>query len=164
MHAYDPAGFEAFFTAVTGAAAALAGLLFVAISINLERILKVAGLPARAAETLAMLLFVVVSSALALVPQPDAALGIELLVMTLPLAWIALRGTLRYQRENPENPLMWATSRVASTGIALLPGAFAGVSLAAHWGGGLYWLVATALLGIASAVFSAWVLLVEIIR
>ncbi len=36
MHGYDPAAWAAFFTAVTGAAAALAGLLFVAVSINLD--------------------------------------------------------------------------------------------------------------------------------
>ncbi len=33
-----------------------------------------------------------------------------------------------------------------------------------QWGGGFYWLVATTLLGIAGAVYSAWVLLVEILR
>ena len=38
------------------------------------------------------------------------------------------------------------------------------VSLATHWGGGLYWLVPAGLLGIAGAVYSAWVLLVEIVR
>ncbi len=36
MHGYDPAAWAAFFTSITGAAAALAGLLFVAVSINLE--------------------------------------------------------------------------------------------------------------------------------
>ena len=33
-----------------------------------------------------------------------------------------------------------------------------------HWGGGLYWLAATGLLGIVGAVYGAWVLLIEIIR
>jgi modulator of FtsH protease len=70
MHGYDFAAWVAFFTALTGAAAVLTGLLFVAVSINLSNILKGATmLPARAAETLAMLLFVVISSGLALVPQ-----------------------------------------------------------------------------------------------
>jgi hypothetical protein len=55
MHGNDPATWAAFFTAVTGAAAALVGLLFVAVSINLDKILKNAMLPARAAETLAVL-------------------------------------------------------------------------------------------------------------
>ena len=40
MHGYDPAAWAAFFAAVTGAAAALVGLLFVAVSINLDKILK----------------------------------------------------------------------------------------------------------------------------
>jgi hypothetical protein len=53
MHGYDPAAWATFFAAITGAAAALAGLLFVAVSINLDHILKgPAMLPARAAETL----------------------------------------------------------------------------------------------------------------
>jgi hypothetical protein len=38
------------------------------------------------------------------------------------------------------------------------------ISLIAHWGGGLYWLAPTALLGIVGAVYNAWVLLVEIVR
>jgi hypothetical protein len=46
----------------------------------------------------------------------------------------------------------------------LLPGLLAGASLAAHWGGGLYWLVPASLLGIGGAVYSAWILLVEILR
>jgi hypothetical protein len=79
MHGYDLAAWAAFFTALTGAAAALAGLLFVAVSINLGNILKGATmLPARAAETLAMLLFVVISSGLALVPQDTGLLGAEI--------------------------------------------------------------------------------------
>jgi hypothetical protein len=36
MHAYSTAGWESLFVALAGASAALAGLLFVAISINLE--------------------------------------------------------------------------------------------------------------------------------
>jgi hypothetical protein len=55
-------------------------------------------------------------------------------------------------------------SRATANAVALIPGTIAGLSLAAHWGGGLYWLVPTALLGIVGAVYSAWVLLVEIVR
>jgi hypothetical protein len=61
MHGYDPAAWAVFFASATGAAAALTGLLFVAVSINLSRILSgLAMLPARAAETLMVLLFVVI--------------------------------------------------------------------------------------------------------
>ena len=165
MHAYDLAVWSGFFTAVTSAAAALAGLLFVAVSINLESILKDnTMLPSRAAETLAMLLFVVISGALALVPQSVRLLGAEVLVIVVPLAAIIVRDQVRYRRQHPDSPLYWSVSRMTASGIALVPGLVAGISLAAHWGGGLYWLVPTALLGIAAAVYSAWILLVEIMR
>jgi hypothetical protein len=36
--------------------------------------------------------------------------------------------------------------------------------LAGEWGGGLYWLAPTALLGIVGAVYNVWVLLAEIVR
>jgi modulator of FtsH protease len=42
---------------MAGASAALAGLLFVAVSINVERIVHYKGLPERGVETLALLSF-----------------------------------------------------------------------------------------------------------
>jgi hypothetical protein len=164
-HAYSPAGWTGFFTAVTSAAAALTGLLFVAVSLNLERILQEKSmLPARAAETLAVLLFVVFSAALVLVPQNVHLLGAEILVIAVPLMVVTVVNQLRFWRRNPELPTLWSASRMSSSAAALLPGMLAGVSLAALWGGGLYWLVPTALFGFAGAVYSAWVLLIEIAR
>jgi hypothetical protein len=169
MNGYDAAAWTGFFTAITGAAAALTGLLFVAVSINLENIIKpppqgTTMLPARAAETLAILLFVLVSAALALVPQSLRLLGAEILVIVVPQTAITVRNQLKFWRQNPDAPLLWSASRMTASGGALLPGLLAGIFLAAHWGGGLYWLAPTSLLGIAGAVYSAWVLLVEIVR
>jgi hypothetical protein len=164
MHGHDPAAWVAFFAAVAGAAAALAGLLVVAVSINLDNILKGAMLPARAAETLAILVFVLISSALALVPQDVRLLGAEILVIAVPLTAITVRNQVNFLRHNHDSPLMWSVSRAVTSGVALVPGLIAGVSLAAHWSGGFYWLVPTALLGIAGAVYGTWVLLVEIVR
>jgi hypothetical protein len=165
MPGHDPATWTAFFAALTGAAAALTGLLFVAVSINLDNILKSKTmLPARAAETLAILLFILTSSALALVPQDIELLGAEILVIAVPLTAITVWNQLKFQRQNPDSPLLWSVSRATASAIALVPGLIAGVCLAAGWSGGFYWLVPTALLGIAGAVYSAWVLLVEIVR
>jgi hypothetical protein len=168
MNGYDAAAWTGFLTAITGAAAALAGLLFVAVSINLEHILKAPPqgttmLPARAAETLAILVFVLMSSALALVPQNLRLLGAEILVIVVPQVVITVRNQLKYRRQNPDAPLLWSTSRMIASGVGLFPGLLAGISLATVWGGGLYWLVPTCLLGIAGAVYNAWVLLVEIV-
>ena len=68
MPAYSAAEWESLFVAEAGASAALAGLLFVALSINLERILKGTGLPGRAGEAIVLLLTVLVVSTFGLVP------------------------------------------------------------------------------------------------
>ena len=50
--AYVAGDWASFTLAITAAAATLAGRLFVAVSINLQRILSFKNLPARAAQTL----------------------------------------------------------------------------------------------------------------
>jgi hypothetical protein len=56
MNPYTAAGWDNFFVAEAGASAALAGLLFVALSINLQRIMSLPTLPGRAAEGLVSLI------------------------------------------------------------------------------------------------------------
>ncbi len=46
-----PSTIQDLFVATAGASAALAGLVFVAVSINVDRILKLEGIPERALET-----------------------------------------------------------------------------------------------------------------
>jgi hypothetical protein len=186
LRAYDPAAWGSFFTVVVTAAAALTGLLFVAVSINLSKIVPVqkgddgavarkaddgaAGdddhgvLAARAAETLSSLLLVVVTGALTFVPQVTRLLGLELILVAGPMLAVTTRTQLRHWRQNRDQPLYWTVSRMSTTAVGTVPATWAGISLAAHWGGGLYWLAAAALAGIVGAVLNAWVLLVEIIR
>jgi hypothetical protein len=81
-------GWESFFVAQVSASAAVAGLVFVGVSINLDKILKYAGLPGRALEALVVLILVLVVSTLMLVPgQSTILIGAELLGAGL-LAWI----------------------------------------------------------------------------
>jgi modulator of FtsH protease len=165
MRGYDPADWEQFFTALIAAAAALTGLLFVAVSINLSQILEHAKfLPARAAETLATLLLVVVTSALALIPQSTRLLGVEIVIVVVPMLVVTVWRQISYRRQNHDDPLLWTISRIMVTATATVPGTLAGFSLAGHWGGGFYWLAATTLLGILGSSYNAWVLLVEITR
>jgi hypothetical protein len=64
--AYDPSEWSDLFVATAGASAALAGLVFVAVSINIQRILAFPGLPERSLETLLVLVSVLLISVVAL--------------------------------------------------------------------------------------------------
>jgi len=165
MHAYTTVGWGELFLAEAGASAALAGLLFVAISINLTKILEVQGLVGRAGEAIVLLVAVLIVSTLVLVPdQPRVALGAELLVAGL-LAWSILAGihvkAVR-GRVGPSRAVL--VGRIAMAQVAVLPFPVAGVSLLLRAGGGLYWLVPGVVLCLVVAVLNAWVLLIEIVR
>src|SRR5690242_16811419 len=80
MTAYDASAWTDLFVASAGASAALTGLLFVAVSINLDRILSLEGAADRALATLLLLLLAVVVSLVGLIPgQSAGALGAEVL-------------------------------------------------------------------------------------
>lgn len=105
-----------------------------------------------------------VSSAITLIPQDTRLIGLEIVIVAVPMLVLTVRNQLGHRRQRPEDPLLWTISRMTGTAIATVPCTLAGFSLALHWGGGFYWLAATALLGIIGAVYNAWVLLVEIVR
>jgi modulator of FtsH protease len=161
---YATTGWENFFVAEAGASAALLGLLFVAVSINLTRVLQFPHLPGRAAEALAVLVGVLVSATCGLIPgQSPQLLGIELFVLGA-IAWI-LPLPAQYRHARAEGTrLTWVIYRVASTQAATLPVLVAGASLYVERGGGLYWLVPAVIFSFANAVIGGWVLLIEIQR
>ena len=64
LHAWQP-----FFTAQLGAAATLGGLVFVGLSLNLNKILAYAALPIRAMIALILLLVVLIVSSIVLIPD-----------------------------------------------------------------------------------------------
>jgi hypothetical protein len=146
--AYEASEWSELFVGVAGASAALAGLLFVAVSINVERIVQFRGLPERALEALVLLLGVLVISIIGLIPgQGHVALGIELLVTSLAAGVAVLVLTRRQSAE----PHPWRRLRLAMAAAAMLPAADRWSDRAARgWRRPLL-------------VANAWVLLVEIL-
>lgn len=164
VNAYTTEGWDSFFVAEAGAAAALAGLLFVAVSINLSRILSFPGLSGRAAEALLILFGVIVVASLGLVPGQSAfQLGLEILAVGALIYVYLLIMQLKAAR-HPGQQRSWIVTRILGTQLAMLPLIVAGVSTAAHAGGGLYWLAPGVVLSFGAALIDAWVLMVEIQR
>ena len=165
MNGYTTEGWGELFLAEAGASAALGGLLFVAVSINLNRIVALRSLPGAALGAIVLLVAVLMVSTFALVPgQPRWVLGAEVLVVgiagwsILTAIWIrALRAPI------PNQPRFFPVISTVETQAATLPSVVAGVSLLLGAGGGLYWLVPGMAFSLVVAVVNAWVL-VEVVR
>ena len=160
----NPAAWSTFFAATLGAAATLAGLLFVSVSINLDRVLLNTRLLARAGETLIGLMLSLVASATLLAPQPARASTAELLAVYAVVAVLALRVQLRHGPDHASDPWWWFAVRVATVQAVAVPGAIGCASVLLGGGGGLRWVALGLTSGFALTVYSAWVLLVEIVR
>jgi hypothetical protein len=160
---YNALAWHDFFIGTIGAAAALTGLLFVAISINLEQILNYPQLPGRAAGTLGILVSALVVSGFALAPgQGRHALGIEIAAVGAAVALQAI--WVSHGKVAPGEPRLWRVEHLATLllpSVALIVG---GLTLIAGRGGGFYWVLAAILLAFVWASINAWVLLVEIKR
>jgi modulator of FtsH protease len=164
LTAFEISDWKDLFVATAGASAALAGLVFVALSINIDRILSNEGLPERALQTVLLLLSVVLVSIIALIPgQSRVALGVELLVEALVFGAVI---AILFRRSLPpsSSPRSWRLSRQIVMATGTVPLIIGGASVLAHTGGGLYWTVGGIIFAIAGAVMNAWVLMVEILR
>lgn len=163
MTAYDPSEWSDLFVATAGASAALAGLLFVAVSVNVDRILTIKGLPERGLETIVLLLGVLLVSVVGLIPgQSEVALGLELLVLGVALG--AFVGRLPTVSEFAPATSGWIFARWLMRALATVPLILGGLTLVVEAGGGLYWVAAGIVFATVAAVANAWVLLIEILR
>ena len=97
-----------FFLAQAGAAGVLVGLVFVGVSINLEKILSdpASGLTGRAAEALILLVAVLTASTLLLVPgQGTTLIGAEVLAVGLAAwGWVGVIQLLRLRSRRTMRP------------------------------------------------------------
>ena len=154
-----------FYSATASASAAMTGLVFVGLSINLARVLAIPGMVARCGEAIMLLGLALLVSLKCLVPgQTLASLGwaigpIALSTWVLPvlLQWWSFRK--RHFRHYAH-----VLVRLGLHQSATLPMIIASVLLANSHGDARYWLADGLLLTLVGGMVSAWVLVVEIVR
>jgi len=153
-----------FFAAELGAAAALVGLLFVGLSINLEKILKEPSLPNRALLALGLLLGTLMMSSYVMIPgQGTDALGYEVFCTALGLSILSAIVEWRTRQWMTGHHLTFLAN-VVLLAAALIPYLVGGVLLVSGSVDGLYWVAAAIIISFGKAISDSWVLLVEINR
>jgi modulator of FtsH protease len=154
-----------FFVAETGAAAALTGLFFVAISINVAEIARDANLPGRAAETIAMLTGALLMASLMLVPDQETPwLGLELAAVAAITWLVPVRFQLAARSRLSAAERGTFPMRVLLSQVATVPSLVAASFLAAGSSVGYAVLALGLLVIFVVSIASAWVLLIEIKR
>jgi hypothetical protein len=155
-----------FFVAAAGASAALAGLVFVALSVNLNQITRFPQLALRAAATIAMLMLILVCSMVALIPQRMPALGFEIIVFGVFGCWLQIASAKRgYAAVAQFNRPKWESVVNAVTGlIQIAPFIIGGILFLDARDGAFYWIGAGCVTIFILSALNAWVLLVEILR
>jgi modulator of FtsH protease len=156
---------QAFFTAQLGASAALVGLLFVGVSLNLSKILGSSGLPDRALAGFYLLLANVILSSLMLLPdQLPNAPALEILAVGILLWALVTRLAVTSLRQSPQATRHYFVRHFLFIQVSAIPYLVGGVLLLEGVARGMYWVAAAIIVSLSAATYEAWVLLVEINR
>jgi multisubunit Na+/H+ antiporter MnhF subunit len=146
-------------------AATLLGLVFVAASINLARIVSTPTLPGRVLESVVQFVQVLFISMLMTIPQQSSTtLAIEVLTV-LFLSWaLQMLAFARYHRAHLGNPRWWLVMRMALAHLAIVPFfVFAGC-LFFRIENALYWAVPGFFFSFLAGLVNSWVLLIQVGR
>jgi hypothetical protein len=163
--AYDPSAWQNFFVMTGGASAALAGLLFVAMSLQARAIMANRFFSARAVGTLTSLASQLLISGAVLIPgQPLLLLGAEVEAAALFFVALLIFQILTRDRVAPAVAARWTHRLMETVGGTLWLVLFnvAGVSLLLHAGGGLYLLAVVMFFMFAWNIYIAWILITEV--
>jgi modulator of FtsH protease len=158
-------GWENFLVAQVGASAALAGLLFVGVSLNLPKIIVGTSLPNRALQALTFLMTILILSSLLLMPgQPLSLAGAETLSVGITL-WVLVLGLdIQNLRKTERQYRRFIVQNSVLNQVTVLAYILTGFAILGLGAGGLYGLALIAIFSYLKAVSDAWVLLIEINR
>lgn len=153
-----------FFVASAGAGAALAGLLIVAVSGDVDRVIAIPGMVSRAGVAIALLVLVTLVALLALIPGlSDAGYGLIVVVagvVAVLFASLSLTHLVRARSGGLGEALVKGA-------LGVLPGlliTIGGVLALFGAGSGPVWVAAGILVSVIFSVLTVWVILIEIRR
>lgn len=153
-HAYEAEAWSELYLMLGGSLAALAGLLFVAISIQIAIIREAPDWRTRAFGNTFALVGLLIQAGCVLMPQSTTMLGVELIVANVFLFFFVPVRAWRDLARVPGTPI--PRLRLLA-GMALWAlGALGGVSLTAGIGGGLYLVTAASMGLIWLGILNAW--------
>ena len=151
-----------FLVAVAGASAALVGLLFVGLSINLERLLATPHLLHRAGASLAALGSMLIISCLLLAPGSTLAqYGMSIMIVAIVTWGLVTYWCYRAIGEAPPDFRRTQVFALVVLQLATVPGVVAGFMVWRREEAGLDWLVPAFLAAFIIAMSNSWVLTVE---
>ena len=157
-----PEQWNNFFVMVGGGAAALAGLIFVAMSINLEIIIRNTTHRNRAINMLTGFTAVFMACSLALIGnQPLGALGLEWFVLWLIATAIFIRGYVRAIRSGMSS-IGLDTPRLAGGTMCYFAEVVGAIFLILGHGAGLYIAAFATVVLFAFLISGAWLLMIGI--
>jgi hypothetical protein len=152
------------FVATAGAAAALTGLIFVGISINLQKILSHPTLVTRASLSLILLMAILIFSVLLLIPGGRAAIGWVFTFLACTLWIVVLRSDITIYRKSERQYRGQFLFVIVLDQVCTVLYVIGGICLLASGDAGPYWIAAAFLFSFGKSVLDAWVLLIEIMR
>lgn len=151
--AYETEAWREVYLMLGGAVAALAGLLFVAISIKIDVIRELPQWRTRAFGNTFAFVGLLIEATLVMLPQESSWLGAELILVNLFLLFfVPVRALVDLRRQGMPSPML----RLASGMIAFALGAAGGASLLAGVGGGMYLVTIAFLTIVWLGVLNAW--------
>ena len=160
-----PRGWINFAIVVGGASGALTGLLFVAVSLSIQKLVERPTLRASAAQTLIVFILPLLVAILLATPgQLPWSVGVELTVLGI-FAGVAMatigrrKQTAEREEEARLSRMLGRTSPNLLTSLLIT---VAGVSVLTHVGGGLYWLVPATMTALAGGVANTWLFLTRL--
>lgn len=153
-----------FNVAIVGAAAALAGLVIVAASVNIGDIVKAISLTSRLAAAISGLVLAITASAVGLIPEmTPVAYGVTMLTASVAFAVFPVQAARRiWENHAPEN--VARPFKVLVGFVAPLAYVIGSILLIAGAPAGLVLFAAGSILAIMAALLISWVVLVEVLR